>query len=189
MIKKQKPSKDTSSKQAQSAHAPETIREAISAALDETLKSMHALLRRLLEPPTTQQHVIEAMPKMLDLAQRTATLFRLAHPSDKPLSSESAVRLAALWRETNAPEPEIEKALRMAGKRHRGRPTKLRSAALQALEFLSAYGGRAKWKAAAERFCPCGDAQHGFKCQQNLRREVLLLKSSLRSLGVSLPVR
>jgi hypothetical protein len=166
---------------------PRTIFRAIEDDLLKTLDSLSVLVQRTSRPGIRKRDVLKALPKILDLTQRAAKLATLAYPNDRPLSSQAAVRLAALWLETNPPEAEVEKILRMAGRRRRGRPATLRGVGLRALELRAVDSERWSWRALAEHLCTCGASCHEFKCQENIRREVKLLEKMLKSLGVKLP--
>jgi len=87
-------------------------------------------------------------------------------------------------------DPSIVKFLRRILKRWRtprGRPATLQSVGLRALELRLVDRQRWSWNALARELCNCGSLEHGFRCRENLRREVLLLTKSLRALGVKVP--
>jgi hypothetical protein len=91
---------------------------------------------------------------------------------------------------SNWRDPNIVKFLRRVLKRwgiRRGRPATLQGIGLRALESRIANRPQSSWNALARELCNCGLAEHDFKCRENLRREVLLLKRSLRALRVKLP--
>jgi len=188
--RKRRSGSHTLAKQGQST-GPRTILAAIEEAFVETLKSLSALVERTAKPGISEGDALKAMPEMTSLAQRAAKLATFAYPGARALSSQSAVKLAALWRETNAPEAEVERILRMAGRRSRGRPATLRGAGLQALELQCNDPERWTWRALTNNLCNCGLREHPYnsKCQKNLRREALLVKKFLRELGVKLPTQ
>jgi hypothetical protein len=87
-------------------------------------------------------------------------------------------------------DPGIVKFLRRDLRRwgtRRGRPATLQSFGLRALELRLRDRQKWSWNALARELCNCSSPEHGFRCRENLRREVLLLTKSLRALGVKLP--
>jgi hypothetical protein len=186
---KRQPQSHTLANQGQLAAKTRTVRGAIEEAFLETLKSLSTLVERTTRSGTREGDVLKAMPEMVALAQRANRLATFAYPSERPFSSQSAVRLAALWRETNPPEAEVEKILQMAGRRRRGRPATLRGVGLRALQLRFVDPKRWSWNALPKELCLCGAVQHGFECRENIRREVLLLRKLLKGLGVKLPTR
>ena len=87
-------------------------------------------------------------------------------------------------------DPAIVKLLRRNLRRWRpgrGRPAKLQPVGLRALELRLIDRKRWSWNALPNELCRCGAEKHGFKCRENIRREVYLLKETLESLRVKLP--
>jgi hypothetical protein len=128
---------------------------------------------------------IKAVSEMGRLEQEWNELVRLLSPYP-PTSGKHD------WRELRA-EPQIVRVLRhawraAADRKPRGRPpSELRRLAVQALDLQHSDPKRWTWSALAGHLCNCGLREHEFKCQKNLRREALLLKKSLRALGIKLP--
>jgi len=187
MSQSQRRKRDVSPEGTKSSPRPIAVRSAIEEAFHEAVKRLHALVEEIAKQRTNARDVLKAMPEIVAAAQRAETLARLAYPSSAPLLSKSAEKLADLWRKTGAPEAEIQKILQMAGRRKKGRPPTLRAVGLQALELHTLDPHRWTWKALAQSLCLCGGLEHGFKCRENLRREVLLVKRELRNLDVRLP--
>jgi hypothetical protein len=94
------------------------------------------------------------------------------------------------WRELPK-QPQILRVLRqvwrlVADRKPRGRPLKLRPLAVEALDLQRTDPKRWTWRALAGHLCNCGLAEHGSNCQQNLRREALLVKQFLRARRIKL---
>jgi hypothetical protein len=94
-------------------------------------------------------------------------------------------------------EPQIARVLRhawraVADHNSRGRPVSdLRRQAVLALDLQRADSKRWSWRALTNHLCNCGLREHSYnsKCQKDLRRESLLVKKSLRELGIKLPTQ
>ena len=87
-------------------------------------------------------------------------------------------------------DPAIVKTLRRHLRRWRqgrGKPGKLQPVGLRALELRLINQKRWSWNALPNELCRCGAEQHDFRCRENIRREVYLLKEILTSLKVKLP--
>jgi hypothetical protein len=128
---------------------------------------------------------IEAASEKKRLEQEWTELARLLSPYP-PTSGRHD------WRELPT-EPQIVRVLRhvwrlAADRKPRGRPpSQLRRLAVQALDLQRIDRERWKWRALTKHLCNCGSMEHSPKCQKNFKREALLLKQSLRTLGVKLP--
>jgi hypothetical protein len=95
------------------------------------------------------------------------------------------------WRNLNV-QPQIVRVLRhclRVGTRGKGRPARYPSATLRALDLNASDPNRWTWRSITNRLCNCGTREHPFNstCQRNLRREVLLLKKYLKTLGIAPP--
>jgi hypothetical protein len=72
----------------------------------------------------------------------------------------------------------------------RGRPPIKRQIAVQAYQLQLADPKAWTWAALARKLCNCGAVRHQKNCSENLRREVVHLKTLLKSCGISgLPPR
>ena len=187
MRRKPRRDRSTSAKKGKLAVPSGTVAQRIEYAFRDAIERLGILTDRLKQPGMTESEVLAAMPELEAEARRAKNLAFLAHPSTKAFSSVSAVKLAKIWRQANSPESEINKCLRMAGRKRRGRPATLRGSGLLALNLRLQDKRRWTWKALAEDLCNCGASHHGFNCREKLRREVLLMEKALKRLGVFLP--
>jgi hypothetical protein len=97
------------------------------------------------------------------------------------------------WR-TLPREPQVVRVLRNiwregAGRKPRGRPLKLRGIAVEALDLQRQDPTIWTWRSITGHLCNCGLEAHGFTCQENLRREALLVKKFLRARQIRVPSR
>jgi len=86
-------------------------------------------------------------------------------------------------------DEEIVKFLRRSLRRWRparGQPATLQPVGLRALELRIVDQKRWSWNALPKELCRCGADQHSFRCRENIRREVYLLKEVLADLKVRL---
>jgi len=168
----------------------------IRAAFIEKFARYYVLMTESTSVGTRKSH---ALP-MEELAGVAAEIRRLDRNSTQlaemlfPAANLPAVARAREWAAQmgipNWREPNIVKFLRRVLRRwgtRRGRPATLQGVGLRALELRISDRQRPSWNALARELCNCGSAEHDFRCRENLRREVLLLRRSLRALGVKLP--
>ena len=122
--------------------------------------------------------------------QQLKGVFKLLHEwvyARGPLTIEAALKLA----EQKSTKWEQNMILMWAGKR--GRPIKLRHAAIEAL-FLKEYLNK-RWLEVTRRVCPCGKSHVGpdgtnyakANCQRNLETVVRILKKLLRADKIDFP--
>jgi hypothetical protein len=91
-----------------------------------------------------------------------------------------------LWALRDWRKPPILKfLLRAIGRTRGGRPATKRQAAIQAMEMKLTDPKRWTWPKIASALCDCGKS-HDVRCQDNLRREVLHLRKTLRKCGCRL---
>jgi len=124
------------------------------------------------------------------LDRESTRLAEMLFPAPSLPSVARAREWAAQMGVRNWRDPSIVKFLRRVLRRWstaRGRPATLQSVGLHALDLRLVDHKRWSWNALARELCNCDSLEHGFRCRENLRREVLLLKKSLRALGVKLP--
>jgi hypothetical protein len=92
-----------------------------------------------------------------------------------------------LWAARDWRQPSIIKFLLRSIRRGRGgRPLTRLGIAVQVKELRLADGKCWKWPVLTDKFCDCGSAEHGIRCQDNLRREVLHLERFLRRCGCAI---
>jgi hypothetical protein len=89
-------------------------------------------------------------------------------------------------------QPQIVRVLRhclRTGSKGRGRPAASPWTILLALDLNTGDPKRWTWRSITDHLCDCGMREHASNsnCQKNLRREVLLLKKYLKTLGIEPP--